>query len=600
MIFLRLAAILFLSCFSLTVLAQNNCACKRTQAEASQQQQFIQTLLKSNQTACQAEGWQLVADSLVKTTDFAGAVKALEKAGQLFDALKCPESERKAFYRRWVALSDHQAAFDQSFSYQLKLLRIAEAEKNDAEAAGILLGMAQVFNRQKQSANGIRYARRAAVLIEQLPASAQKANLLNKLTARYFYYYQDHREAAYADTAQQYVEKALSVAEKLGDTNEQIIALTRMGAIAESRNALQQALGYINQALALCKPGQNDNQYTTLYGDKGNIYLQLKDYTAAKQYADSCLWYCKKIAFPPMIANAYSLLYEIAVQSGNYKEALAAMTAEKQITDSLQNADRNKVINELEKKYNQEKNEKTIQELALQKQVYILVLVVVLLLGAAVVLFLRQQSLKQQQKAAAAEQRLNRARMNPHFFFNTLSGLQTAALEEGGIKVAGKIAKLSRIMRATLESTYREFNSIEEEIVFLENYLQLHLPANVQYQIVLDKEIDASAVMIPSMLIQPFIENSILHGFSGIDYPGKLLIRFSQEAAQLSVKISDNGKGFTAQTDKTHVSRASQIIEDRLYLLAKQYRSKANYRIDSGEEGKGVTAVISLPIITQS
>ncbi|MBX9892061.1 MAG: hypothetical protein K2Y12_07030 [Chitinophagaceae bacterium] len=122
----------------------------------------------------------------------------------------------------------------------------------------------------------------------------------------------------------------------------------------------------------------------------------------------------------------------------------------------------------------------------------------------------------------------------------------------------------------------------------------------MQYQIVLDKAIDASAVMIPSMLIQPFIENSILHGFSGIDYPGKLLIRFSQEAAQLSVKISDNGKGFTAQTDKTHVSRASQIIEDRLYLLAKQYRSKANYRIDSGEEGKGVTAVISLPIITQS
>ncbi|MEY2638972.1 MAG: hypothetical protein RIR90_454, partial [Bacteroidota bacterium] len=589
-----------LSCFSLTVLAQNNCACKRKQAEASQQQQFIQTLLKSNQPACQVEGWQLVADSLVETTDFAGAVKALEKAGQLFDALKCPESERKAFYRRWVALSDHQAAFDQSFSYQLKLLRIAEAEKNDAEAAGILLGMAQVFNRQKQSANGIRYARRAAVLIEQLPASAQKANLLNKLTARYFYYYQDHREAAYADTAQQYVEKALSVAEKLGDNNEQIIALTRMGAIAESRNALQQALGYINQALALCKPGQNDNQYTTLYGDKGNIYLQLKDYTAAKQYADSCLWYCKKIAFPPMIANAYSLLYEIAVQSGNYKEALGAMTAEKQITDSLQNADRNKVINELEKKYNQEKNEKTIQELALQKQVYILVLVVVLLLGAAVVLFLRQQSLKQQQKAAAAEQRLNRARMNPHFFFNTLAGLQTAALEEGGINVAGKIAKLSRIMRATLESTYREFNSIEEEIVFLENYLQLHLPANVQYQIVLDKAIDASAVMIPSMLIQPFIENSILHGFSGIDYPGKLLIRFSQEAEQLSVKISDNGKGFTAQTDKTHVSRASQIIEDRLYLLAKQYRPKANYRIDSGEDGKGVTAVISLPIITQS
>lgn len=579
--------------------AQTSCDCT-IQQEASPNSALIQKLLQSKQTACQAQAWELIADTLIERTDFKAATEALQKAEKLYEAQKCPDKYKKSLFRRWVALSDHQAAFDESLRYQLQLLKLAEAEKNGAEAAGILLGIAQVFNRQKQSATGIRYARSAARLIEQMPVSAQKANLLNKLTARYFYFFQDNHDQAYADTAQQYVSKALAVAKAIGNTNEQIIALTRMGAIAESKQAFQQALGFIDQALALCTPGLNDNQYSTLYGDKGNIYLQLKNYTAAKQFADSCLFYCKKIAFPPMIANAHSLLYEIAMQSGNYKDALAAMTAEKQITDSLQNADRNKVINELEKKYNQEKNEKTIQELALQKQVYILVLVVVLLLGAAVVLFLRQQSLKQQQKAAAAEQRLNRARMNPHFFFNTLAGLQTAALEEGGINVAGKIAKLSRIMRATLESTYREFNSIEEEIVFLENYLQLHLPANVQYQLVLDKAIDASAVMIPSMLIQPFIENSILHGFSGIDYPGKLLIRFSQEAEQLSVKISDNGKGFTAQTDKTHVSRASQIIEDRLYLLAKQYRSKANYRIDSGEEGKGVTAVISLPIITQS
>jgi len=593
---LRFILCVFCYCVSNAAIAQQACDCA-VQQKAMPSTAFIQILLQSKQLTCQAQAWEMIADSLIERTDFKAASEALQKAERLYEAQKCSEQNRKTLYKRWIALSDHQAAFEQSLRYQLKLLKVAEAERNDAEAAGILLGIAQVFNRQKQSATGIRYARNAAQLIENLPVSAQKANLLNKLTARYFYFFQDNKDQAYADTAQLYVLKALAIAKEIGNTNEQIIALTRMGAIAESKNAFQQALGYIDQALGLCSPGLNDNQYTTLYGDKGNIYLQLKNYTAAKQYADSCLLYCKKIAFPPMVANAYSLLYEIAIQSGNYKDALMAMSAEKQITDSLQDADRSRIINELEKKYNQEKNEKTIQELALQKQIYILVLVVVVLFAAAVVLFLRQQSLRQQQKTAEAEQRLNRARMNPHFFFNTLAGLQAKALEEGGIQTAGKIAKLSRIMRVTLENTYREFNTIEEEVSFLESYLQLHLPANVQYTIEVDNLIEPSELMIPSMLIQPFIENSIIHGLSGITYAGTLAIQFSLEQNDLLVCISDNGKGFSENTDTTHVSRAGQIIADRLYLLAKQYRSKATYSIASGVAHTGVTALIRLPII---
>jgi tetratricopeptide (TPR) repeat protein len=596
---LRFLFVVFCYCISYSVSAQASCDCA-IQQDASPNPALIQKLLQSKQAACQAQAWELIADTLIEHTDFKAAAEALQKAEKLYEAQKCPDKYKKSLFRRWVALSDHQAAFDESLRYQLQLLKLAEAEKNDAEAAGILLGIAQVFNRQKQSATGIRYARSAARLIEQMPVSAQKANLLNKLTARYFYFFQDNHDQAYADTAQQYVSKALTVAKAIGNTNEQIIALTRMGAIAESKQAFQQALGYIDQALALCRPGLNDNQYSTLYGDKGNIYLQLKNYTAAKQFADSCLFYCKKIAFPPMIANAHSLLYEIAMQSGNYKDALMAMSAEKQITDSLQDADRSRVINELERKYNQEKNEKTIQELALQKQIYILVLFVVVLFGVAVVLFLRQQSLRQQQKAAEAEQRLNRARINPHFFFNTLAGLQAKALEEGGVQTAGKIAKLSRIMRTTLENTYREFNTIEEEIGFLENYLQLHLPDNAEYKITVDTSIEATEVMIPSMLIQPFIENSIVHGLTGIDYGGVLAIQFSLDQQSLLIRISDNGRGFSDTNASTHISRGGQIIADRLYLLAKQYRAKATYSITSGSEQSGVTALIRLPLITKA
>ena len=71
------------------------------------------------------------------------------------------------------------------------------------------------------------------------------------------------------------------------------------------------------------------------------------------------------------------------------------------------------------------------------------------------------------------------------------------------------------------------------------------------------------------MIIQPFVENSVEHGFSGIDYTGNIRVYFSKQGKELRILIEDNGKGLiTGNQDKEgHVSRASQIIRDRIYLL---------------------------------
>ena len=83
--------------------------------------------------------------------------------------------------------------------------------------------------------------------------------------------------------------------------------------------------------------------------------------------------------------------------------------------------------------------------------------------------FIRQQSLKSKQKILETEQRLNRARMNPHFFFNALASLQTFALQDNdGKSMASNLSKFSHIMRETLESTYKEYVTIEQEKEFLD------------------------------------------------------------------------------------------------------------------------------------
>ena len=97
------------------------------------------------------------------------------------------------------------------------------------------------------------------------------------------------------------------------------------------------------------------------------------------------------------------------------------------------------------------------------------------------------------------------------------------------------------------------------------------------------------------MLLQPFVENSIEHGFAGLN-SGELSIHFELIDNELHVIIEDNGKGFSsAPENKTHISRATQIIQDRLYLLNLKYKSKARFTIQ--QKTVGVRADVYLPLM---
>jgi LytS/YehU family sensor histidine kinase len=308
----------------------------------------------------------------------------------------------------------------------------------------------------------------------------------------------------------------------------------------------------------------------------------MQQYTEARKFADSSLAMHKKIKNPETIANAYALIYEISNRSENYKDAVWAMNSYIEITDSLTNAKKSEQINELEQKYNKAKNEKTIKELAQQKRIY-------LLLALADIL--------------ETEQRLNRARMNPHFFFNALTALQKFALKENnGQAMASNLSKFSNIMRETLESTYKEYVTIEQEMEFLNEYLEvmkIRFPQAFTYEVTADKNLDVDELQIPAMIIQPFVENSIEHGFAGVEYAGKVAVNFAQQQNELLIVITDNGKGLasTANENNTHISRASQIIKDRIYLLNIKLKTKAGFSIDNHASGQGVVVKIHLPLL---
>lgn len=158
-------------------------------------------------------------------------------------------------------------------------------------------------------------------------------------------------------------------------------------------------------------------------------------------------------------------------------------------------------------------------------------------------------------------------------------------------------------MRETLESTYKDYVSIEQEMDFLNEYIEIQsirYPQKFTYRINAHPDLEIDDILIPSMILQPFVENSIEHGFSGIAHAGHVEIGFEQVGQSINILIQDNGKGLqtTPSTDHPeHISRASQIIKDRFYLLNIKLKTKASFSIDNVNDGHGVIVKINLPLM---
>jgi tetratricopeptide (TPR) repeat protein len=587
---------------SLQLYAQVACNCKEFD-QLNGQPQMIEKLQALPSDICKAKAYEQTAKELIKRKEFDSAAMLLEKAAASYKKNNCSEESYLNVYKYYTNIYHNKADFKMALQYNLKILDIAEKNGNNNDRANGMLVVAEVFNRMKQLDKGIQYTRNAIPIVVGLPSSAGKAELLNRITARYLFYAKEKPDEKYNDTATAFVQQALSVSKEVKDAKGQIIALTRLGDIAGRKKNFTQALSYIEGALAMCRIGEHNSQLATLYGDKGNAYLNLNNFTAARQYADSFMRYCRLDAFPPMIANAYNLQYEIENKVGNYQGAMLAMQHEKKIRDSITTEERTRAVTELERKYNQAKNEKTISELVLQRKIYLLLAAAGLLALVAVGFFLRQQNLKHKQTILETEQRLNRARMNPHFFFNALATLQSIALKDNdGKALAGNLSKFSHIMRETLESTYNDYVTIEQEMEFLTEYLELQkirFPEKFSYRLQAAAALEIDELQVPSMIVQPFVENSIEHGFSGINYPGTIAVDFSQKGDDLVIVITDNGMGLhhSNKGNSDHISRASQIIRDRIYLLNLKLKTKSSFSIDNNPAGQGVMVKIVFPLM---
>ncbi len=213
----------------------------------------------------------------------------------------------------------------------------------------------------------------------------------------------------------------------------------------------------------------------------------------------------------------------------------------------------------------------------------------------------KQLEEKKKNELAYLQLKSLKAQMNPHFMFNAMNSIQNLVLKGNKHEAYNYLTKFASLIRENLNMSEKSFVYFEEELSLLTKYLELEkLRFRDDFEYVLIGHQNIKDIKIPSMIIQPFVENSIKHGLlhktSGIK---KVTISFSQKEV-FECEIVDNGIGIKASIEintlnNKEESFSTKAIQDRLLLLKDYYKTDIGFKYVKIEEGTKV--ILKIPYI---
>ncbi len=259
----------------------------------------------------------------------------------------------------------------------------------------------------------------------------------------------------------------------------------------------------------------------------------------------------------------------------------------------------------------------TVQKPYWQQWWFLLISIAILAMIIALIFSVRMRSIKKRASEKLERQHLKsnlietelkamRSQMNPHFIFNALNSIQDLILQEDTDASYDYIVLFSYLVRNTLHYSNENFIPIAKETKFLETYLKLEalrfddsFAYSIQHNHITD-------VSIPSLILQPFVENAIVHGLFHKEGPKELKISFVKQGEFIECVILDNGVGrqkaaaIQGAKGNVHKSFALETIEKRLKILQKKYGIQVGYTIKdlfNGMDPMGTEVRIILPFL---
>ena len=370
------------------------------------------------------------------------------------------------------------------------------------------------------------------------------------------------------------------------------------------------ALVYLNNAIELIDLYDINLIKTRAYINASEIYLLKDRLDKAEEYANLASSEGVERQTVRQKRDIQYAFYKTYSRQDRHKEALQAYQNATILDDSISSSDRLVDVSRKVMEYEAKQREAIVQQ-ALFKQKFLTntylisgVSVVLVISLISVLYYQRRKSMAKAKeiefKKDLAESKLValRTQLNPHFIFNALNSIDQYMISNGTEQASDYLVKFSTLMRKILENSSENWITLQEELELMRVYVEiegLRFNQSLRMEIQTDENIDAENTLVPSLFIQPFIENSIEHGISKIDGDGLISVMINEEQGErLTCIIEDNGVGRkkSAKAGTENKSMGMQIAKDRVDYLNQLTNNETYFDIEDLERGVRVTITI--------
>lgn len=424
--------------------------------------------------------------------------------------------------------------YEKAKDYLRKTIQHSRKIKYDVNLSKVYNQFGRILRRQKKSQEALKYFKRSIKNDDLHKNYSLHAVTYNNIAAVFI-------DLKNYDSAYFYLKKAKKYAAKGYVLNTDLLGLKatinkRMALVFIRKNKTDSALYYGKKALHYY-PG---NSY--FLNDQESLYGILSECHEKKLVHDSALYYRK-----------LELKELKSVQILEKRDLVDKTTQQAKIKFQGEAIRLLRDKNQLEKELFQSER--------------IIVFVILLLIALILYGYYRKKILGQEQAALQLEQKVLRSQMNPHFIFNALVAIQNSMMDNNILESASHVAKFAKLIRQNFDFTQKEYITLEEDLDALKNYISVQkMRFGQKFDCFIEYgEVETGTILIPPLLLQPFVENAIESGFKGIKEFGILKIEiFTISKKKIGFRITDNGVGFKViKDDKLH---STEIFKARLSI----------------------------------
>ena len=417
-------------------------------------------------------------------------------------------------------------------------------------------------------------------------------------------------------------QKSLSYNEEINSEKGKVICNYSIAHVYVHQKRMDEALTMLTSSLERAKALGDQEIIATILNNLGWANLNIGDFSKAEAYLQEGLKTAKMYNYPSEISEANKFLSELWMKKDDFKKAMDFYMEFKKYEEQVTNNLNVRYVNDMIVRYEAEKQSdqlKSLEEevknqaITLRKNKTMLLVTFIGLALAAGILYIlyRQYQLSSEKKLLTLEQTMLRRQMNPQFLFNYLNSIKLYIINNEKKNAVHYLNKFSKLVRKILEASSQREISLAEELETVELYMNIEnirFSNEISFKINIADDIDVHSIKIPSLILQPFLENALWHGLSSKE--GEKNIHLDVTKGQegfINIAITDDGVGRDAAEkikERKVLKRKSvgiNITKERLANFSKDYQNSFHVEIidiyDDDNKPSGTKILLHIPTI---